>query len=145
LHLDIAVAPRRLAEAAFFESDATPAGDELPRARIDGVSEYELTVLARVLDRRFEPSLAVDSELPEDIISELDPRFVAALAATDQAIDALTAERWRAALADASPGVTSDRLAQILAALREFAQLSVARHHALLYTQCMDHEAPADD
>lgn len=137
MHLDLAVAPRKSAEAAFFDDG----GDEdgIPRIRLEGLSEFELAHLAFQLIGQFEPRLALDGDCPEDIVSEADPRFVAALAAlpADQGPSLLAG--WAAALHTAgSPPADPDRLPTALSALQELSAVAASRRHSLLYTQGLD-------
>lgn len=139
MHLDLAVAPRKAAEAAFFDDAGDGGDDGIPRVRLENLSEFELAHLAIALTGSFEPRLALDGDCPEDIVSEADPAFVATLAAlpADQRLALLTA--WAAAL-DAAGSLPADpeRLPTALAALQELAALAAERRHSLLYTQAMD-------
>jgi len=137
MHLDLAVAPRKSAEAAFFDDGGDE--DDIPRIRLEGLSEFELAHLAIQLTGQFEPRLALDSDYPEDIVSEADPRFVAALAAlsADQVPGLLAT--WTAALkAAGSLPADPHRPSTALAALQELAALASERRHSLLYTQGLD-------
>lgn len=137
MHLDLAVAPRKAAEAAFFGEDG--AEDDIPRIRLEGLSELELAHLAIQLAGHFEPRLALDGDCPEDIVSEADPRFVAALAKLPSARRTSLLADWAAALeaADSLP-TDPDRLPTALQALEELAAIAVRRRHGLLYTQSLD-------
>ena len=135
MHLDLAVAPHKAAEAAFFATDDdTP--DEIPRIRLEGLSEFELAHLAIVLVKQFEPRLALDGDCPEDIVSEADPLFVRTLAAQPpEALPTLTAE-WQQALRATGDAIPDrPRLESALEAITELAVLAHQRRHALLYTQ----------
>lgn len=137
MHLDLAIAPRKSAEAAFFEG--FEAEDEIPRIRLEGLSEFELAHLAIALTGRFEPRLALDGDCPEDIVSEADPDFVRALAALSADRYRPLLDDWRAALAAAgSLPADPERLPSALAALQELAVLAEKRRHNLLYTQSLD-------
>jgi hypothetical protein len=139
MHLDLAVAPRQAAEAAFFADGEAESDDDIPRIRLEGLSEFELAHLAMALVGQFEPRLALDGDCPEDIVSEADPRFVAALAAlSPDRIPALLAA-WAAAL-EAAASLPADprRLPTAITALQELAALAARRRHGLLYTQSLD-------
>jgi hypothetical protein len=141
MHLDLAVAPRRQAETAFFADDgeAEAASDGIPRVRLEGLTEFELATLGGLLAGSFEPRLALDGDCPEDIVSECDPGLTRALAALAGPDLSALAIRWGHALADASPATpTRERLESALAVLRELASTAMARRHALLYTQELD-------
>ena len=137
MHLDLAVAPRKSAEAAFF--DQGDSEDDIPRIRLEGLSEFELAHLAIQLAGQFEPRLALDADCPEDIVSEADPRFVAALAALAADHRTATVAAWAATLeAIGSLPAAPDRLPTALEALQELAILAAQRRHSLLYTQSLD-------
>jgi len=137
MHLDLAVAPRKAAEAAFFGED--DAEDDIPRIRLEGLSEFELAHLAILLAGDFEPRLALDGDCPEDIVSEADPRFVAALAKLPADRRTSLLADWAAVLAAAGSLPTDpDRLPTALQALEELAVIAVRRRHSLLYTQSLD-------
>jgi hypothetical protein len=137
MHLDLAVATRKSAEAAFF--DDGEGEDDIPRVRLEGLSEFELAHLAIQLTGQFEPRLALDGDCPEDIVSEADPRFVAALAALSADQRPTLVARWAAALeATGDLPADPDRLPTALAALQELAALATIRRHSLLYTQSLD-------
>lgn len=140
MHLDLAVAPRKSAEAAFFDDGGGE--DDIPRIRLDAFSEFELAHLAIALTGQFEPRLALDGDHPDDIVSEADPRFVAALAALPAAEAPPRLAAWTAAL-EAAGALPADpeRLPTALAALQELAALAVSRRHSLLYTQSVDDES----
>lgn len=138
MHLDLAVAPHKAAEAAFFATD-DDAPDAIPRIRLEGLTEFELAHLAIVLVQQFEPRLALDGDCPEDIVSEADPLFVRALAA--QPPDALPplAAQWEQALQATGDAIPDrSRLETALVALTELSVLATQRRHALLYTQQLE-------
>ena len=137
MHLDLAVAPRKAAEAAFFDDGGSE--DGIPRIRLDGLSEFELAHLAILVTGQFEPHLALDGDCPEDIVSEADPRFVTALAALAADQRPATVAAWAASLeATGSLPADTDRLPTALEALQELAILAAQRRHSLLYTQSLD-------
>jgi hypothetical protein len=137
MHLDLAVAPRKSAEAAFFDDDEGE--DDIPRIRLEGLSEFELAHLAIQLTGQFEPRLALDGDCPEDIVSEADPRFVAALGALPAGENAALIAQWAATLKAAGTVLAGpDRLPTALETLQELAALAIKRRHSLLYTQTLD-------
>jgi hypothetical protein len=144
MHLDLAVASRKSAEAAFFDDGSSE--DDIPRIRLENLSEFELAHLAIALVDQFEPRLALDADHPEDIVSEADPRFVAALATLPAEPQAALLARWASPLqaAGALPA-DPDRLPTALVALQELAALAVQRRHSLLYTQSIGEDPLASD
>ena len=141
MHLDLAVAPRKSVEAAFFGEDE--AEDGIPRIRLEGLSEFELAHLAIALVGQFEPRLALDGDCPEDIVSEADPRFVAALAALSADQSQVLLARWVSILeTTGSLPADPDRLPTALTALHELAVTAADRRQSLLYTQSLDDYAP---
>lgn len=146
MHLDLAVAPRRAAEAAFFDDGASDGDDDIPRIRLEDLSEFELAQLAMLLIGSYEPRTVLDADHPDDIVSEADPRLVQALAALDGAALARLGQTWQEVLAqnDALPAA-ADRPATALAALHDLARLATDRRHTLLYTQHIDGEDPTLD
>lgn len=139
MHLDLVVAHRKAAEAAFFDDQEAPEGDDIPRISLEGFSEFELAHLAILLTGQFEPRLALDGDYPEDIVSEADPALTPALAALTDLDAVPLLARWHAALG--GEGATTPdpaRLATALDTLRELASLAIARRHVLLYTQSLD-------
>ncbi|MBL8438771.1 MAG: hypothetical protein JNM61_11280 [Zoogloeaceae bacterium] len=143
MHLDLAVAPRRAAEAAFFDDGAGEGDDGIPRVRLEDISELALAQLSVVLTGGYEPRAVLDADHPDDIVSEADSRFVKALAALDGAGRDALLQRWRAALdhMGALPAEPT-RPATALAVLHELAGLAAQHRHALLYTQHIDGEDP---
>ncbi|MCB1888774.1 MAG: hypothetical protein KDH20_14295 [Rhodocyclaceae bacterium] len=129
--LDLAVASRRDAERAFFDLDDVPLEDDIPRERIEDLSEYELAHLGMLLCEGFEPDLVLDGDAPDEIVTACDPRLVAALAALSVAELPALALRWQVA-----GGHTEATLA--LTALKDLAELARERAMPLLYAQGSD-------
>lgn len=141
MHLDLAVAPRAQAEAAFFDDQAHDGGetDSIPRIRLEGLTEFELAALGALLKGSYEPRLALDGEYPEDVVSECDPSLTQTLAQTAPGALAALAQEWFDCLAGISPaGPSLQRLTSALEALLELALTAITRRHALLYTQQLD-------
>ncbi len=130
--LDLAVASRRDAERAYFDlEDSVAAADDIPRERIEDLSEFELAHLGMLLCAGYEPALVLDGDLPDEIITACDPRLVHALAELPAAALAPLADRWQAA-----SGVTAGTPA--LASLKALAEEARTRDLPLLYAQGSD-------
>ena len=96
--LDIAIAARRDAERAFFDDGSDTDGDDgIARVRIEGLSDFELAHLGMLLAGGYTQRLVLDGDSADEIVTEMDPKLVAALAGLGE--DALgdAASRWQAA------------------------------------------------
>lgn len=133
LWLDIALARRKDAERAFFEyTDGDDSDDDIPRLQLGGLSDFELAHLGMLLAGGYAPALVLDGDTPDEIVTEMDPRLVDALAALEAAALGGLAARWQAASGQAMP------LDEALAALHDFAQRARAGGLAVLYAQGSD-------
>jgi hypothetical protein len=131
LWLDIAIARRKDAERAFFESD-DDADDGIPRLQLAGLSDFELAHLGMLLTGAYEPALVLDGDAPDEIVTAMDPRLVDALAAEDAARLPALAARWQAASGH------PEALLPALTELHDFACRARADGLALLYAQGSD-------
>ena len=131
--LDIAIAARRDAERAFFDDGSDTDGDDgIARVRLEGLSDFELAHLGMLLAGGYTPRLVLDGDSADEIVTEMDPKLVAALGGLGE--DALgdAASRWQAAAG------TERGLAEALATLREFARQARAAGLPVLYAQGSD-------
>jgi len=136
--LDLAIAARHEVEQAFFEGEDAEVEDDIPRLRLQPMSEFELAHLGMLLCDGFEPQLVLDGEAPDEVITACDPRLVAELASRPEAQLAPLAQRWQEA-----SGV--DDAMAALARLHAFARQAQALGKPLLYAQGDDRDRGRDD
>ena len=129
--LDLAVASRRDAERAYFEFEDGTDEDEITRARLEDVSEFELAHLGMLLTDGFNPELVLDGDAPEDIVTACDPALVRALAGLGDSDAPDLARRWENASGLASGDAALDTL-------RDLAREASHRALPLLYAQGSD-------
>ncbi len=133
--LDLAIAARHQAEQAFFEDedDEAVVEDDIPRLRLEPMSEFELAHLGMLLCDGFEPQLVLDGEAPDEVITACDARLVAALANRPEDELAALARRWQAAC-----GV--DHAEAALVRLHALARQTQVLGKPLLYAQGSDRD-----
>ena len=137
LWLDIALAKPQNAEQAFFEFDDEAIEDDIPRMQLIGLSDFELAHLGMLTVGGYEALMVLESEAPDEIIAEIDPKLVAALAALPKHDLDVLATRWANATGNPACG-------EALPELHDFACRARSEGLGLLYAQGND-EANGED